>query len=198
MQAYLSSVSSFSDGGSVLVSIADGSCGEGSSDNPANDRDRGREHQRARTRFTLAGFRRIAGMQRSLPRRGAATHHVCPAWYPFRAPMSRRSGAGRQEFDLTGLSILATTTTNAFFSRALGKASRAQQPHKTRRLIRLLPPQPETRRLTHKLPPPPPGKPAGANGHTRRTASFHTPSGTCRPIGRPMAGQEVRRGVSTT
>ena len=39
-----------------------------------------------------------------------------------------------------------------FFSRALGKASRAQQPHKTRRLIRLLPPQPETRRLTHKPP----------------------------------------------
>ena len=69
----------------MLVSIADGSCDEGSSDNPANDRDRGREHQRARTRFTLAGFRRIAGMQRSLPRRGATTHHACPAWSPFRA-----------------------------------------------------------------------------------------------------------------
>ena len=99
LHAYLSRVPSLLDGGSVLVSIADGSCGEGSSDNPANDRDRGREHQRARTRFTLAGFRRIAGMQRSLPRRGAATHHACPAWYPFRAPTSRRSGAGGQEFD---------------------------------------------------------------------------------------------------
>ena len=36
---------------------------------------------------------------RSPPRRGAATHHACPAWYPFRAPTSRRSGAGGQEFD---------------------------------------------------------------------------------------------------
>ena len=38
------------------------------------------------------------------------------------------------------LEFAATTTTNAFFSRALGKASRAQQPHKTRRLIRPSPP----------------------------------------------------------
>ena len=106
LQAYLSIVPSFSDGGSGLVSIADGCCGDGSSDKPANDRDRGREHQRARTRFTLAGFRRIAGMQRSLPRRGAATHHACPAWYPFRAPTSRRSGAGGQEFDSQASSIL--------------------------------------------------------------------------------------------
>ena len=107
MNAYLSSVPSFSDGGSGLSVVGGGCCGEGSSNKPANDRDRGREHQRARTRFTLAGFRRIAGMQRSLPRRGAATHHACPAWYPFRAPSSPRSGAGGQEFDLPGLSILA-------------------------------------------------------------------------------------------
>ena len=38
MQAYLSIVASFSDGGSMLVSIADGCCGEGSSDDPANIR----------------------------------------------------------------------------------------------------------------------------------------------------------------
>ena len=38
------------------------------------------------------------GAQRSLPRRGAATHHACPAWYPFRAPSSPRLGAGGQEF----------------------------------------------------------------------------------------------------
>ena len=82
----------------MLSIVGAGCCGEGSSNKPANDRDRGREHQRARTRFTLAGFRRIAGMQRSLPRRGATTHHACPEWYPFRAPMSRRSGAGGQEF----------------------------------------------------------------------------------------------------
>ena len=80
------------------------------------------------------------------------------------------------------LEFAATTTTNAFFSRALGKASRAQQPHKTRRLIRLLPPNPR-RAASHTNSPPPPGKPAGANGHTRRTASFHTPSGTRRPKG---------------
>ena len=33
----------------------------------------------------------------------------------------------------------------------------------------------------HSQTPPPPGKPAGANGHTRRAASFHTPSGRRRP-----------------
>ena len=38
LHAYLSSLSSFSDGGSMLVSIADGCCGEGSSDDPANIR----------------------------------------------------------------------------------------------------------------------------------------------------------------
>ena len=38
MNAYLSSLSPFSDGGSVLVSVADGCCGEGSSDNPASFR----------------------------------------------------------------------------------------------------------------------------------------------------------------
>ena len=35
MQAYLSIVPSFSDGGSVLSIVADGCCGEGSSDDPA-------------------------------------------------------------------------------------------------------------------------------------------------------------------
>ena len=44
LQAYLSSVSSFSDGGSGLPISRAGCCGEGSSDSPANDRDRGREH----------------------------------------------------------------------------------------------------------------------------------------------------------
>ena len=44
-------------------------------------------------------------MQRSLPRRGATTHHACPAWSPFRAPTSRRSGQGRQEFDSQASSI---------------------------------------------------------------------------------------------
>ena len=34
--------------------------------------------------------------------------------------------------------------------------------------------------------PEPPGKPAGPNGHTRRTASFQTPSGRRRPIGRRL------------
>ena len=38
LHAYLSSVPSLLDGGSVLVSIADGCCGDGSSDKPANIR----------------------------------------------------------------------------------------------------------------------------------------------------------------
>ena len=38
LHAYLSSLSSFSDGGSVLVSIGDGSCGEAWFGNPANIR----------------------------------------------------------------------------------------------------------------------------------------------------------------
>ena len=144
------------DGGSMLVSIADGCCGEGSSNKPANDRDRGREHQRARTRFTLAGFRRIAGMQRSLPRRGAATHHACPAWYPFRAPSSPRSGAGGQEFDLPGLSILANVRLLLLMLFSPEPSGKPAGPNShTRRAASFAypPPKPETRRLTHKLPP---------------------------------------------
>ncbi len=38
MNAYLSIVPSFSDGGSMLVSIGDGSCGEAWFGNPANIR----------------------------------------------------------------------------------------------------------------------------------------------------------------
>ena len=144
--------------------------------------------------YPLACFiqRRRGTMQRSqaafsdghasLPAPGPLTDAAAIRSVHHPAPTSRRSGAGRQEFYLTGLSILATTTTNAFFSRALRKASRAQQRHKTRRLIRPHPPNPR-RAASHTNSPPPPGKPAGANGHTRRTASFHTPPGTCRPKG---------------
>jgi hypothetical protein len=51
------------------------------------------------------------------------------------AASSRRSGQGRQEFDLQASSILPMRLLALLFSRALGKASRAQQPHKTHRLI---------------------------------------------------------------
>ena len=96
-------------------------------------------------------------MQRSLPRRGAATHH---AWLPgvVSIPGGEQSSLGgrRAGVRLTGLVDFANVTTTP--------------------VVLLFSPEPS-------------GKPAGPNGHTRRTASFHTPSGRPEtpPLGRPMA-----------
>ena len=158
------------------------------------------EHsRRSQRRIWRGDGKRYSGHEQHYPRQAriapgaGATHHACPAWSPcWGGEQSSLGGQGRQQ-------LFASSTRrypNAFFlffSRALGKASRAQQPHKTRRLIRLLPPNPR-RAASHTNSPPPPGKPAGANGHTRRTASFHTPSGTCRPKGGQWHGRSCSSG----
>jgi hypothetical protein len=106
LQAYLSSLSSPPDGGSVLVSIVDGCCGEGSSDNPADDRKKVSGVFGVTTGNDAAIASSALRQCTHRSRRGDTTHHVWRAWSPSLAASSRRSGKGRQELDLQAWSIL--------------------------------------------------------------------------------------------
>ena len=112
LHAYLSSPPPLLDGGSVLVSIADGCCGEGSSDDPATFAKKSAAHlawrretmqrsQASSTLLTAAHRSRRPDHSPMLPRSG----ELIPA------PTSRQSGAGgqcvRQEFDSQACTILA-------------------------------------------------------------------------------------------
>ena len=99
LHAYLSRVPSLLDGGSMLVSIADGCCGEGSSDNPASFRKKvrgafgvatGNDATVASSILLLTATHRPRRPDHSpmLPRSG----ELIPA------PTSRQPGAGGQEF----------------------------------------------------------------------------------------------------
>ena len=95
----------------------------------------------------------------SLPAPGPLTDAAAIRGVHHPAPSSPRLGAGGQEFDWQASSILANRLIvrllllMPFFSRALRKASRAQPPHKTRRLIHLPTPPNPRRAASHTNPP---------------------------------------------
>jgi hypothetical protein len=137
LHAYLSGVSSFSAGGSVLCAVGGGSCGEGWAGKPAPvakrsagylTRRRGLMHwSRAAHLAVLAS---LIGAPTPLTMLGRRATH------PPQPEVLERGRAGSVRSILRGSSVCqAVLASPPFLSRALGKANRAQRPHKTHRLI---------------------------------------------------------------
>ena len=98
LQAYLSSVPSLHDGGSMLVPIADGCCGEGSSDKPATFAKKSAAHLAWRRKMMQRSQAASSDGHASLPAPGPLTDAAAIRSVHHPAPTSRQPGAGGQEF----------------------------------------------------------------------------------------------------
>jgi hypothetical protein len=113
---------------------ADGCCGEGSSDNPATFAKKSAAYLAWRRETIQRSQAASSDSRASLPAPGPLTDAAAIRGAHPRADQPSIGGqAGRSSIDRPAR--FANVTTTAFFSRALGKASRAQRPHKTHRLI---------------------------------------------------------------
>ena len=97
--------------------------------------------QKSQRRIWRGDVKRYSGHEQHYPRQAriapgaGATHHACPAWSPcWGGEQSSLGGAGQAAIICEQHSQIPKCFF-LFFSRALGKASRAQRPHKTHRLI---------------------------------------------------------------
>jgi hypothetical protein len=99
LNAYLSIVPSFSDGGSGLSIVGAGCCGEGSSDKPATFAKKSAAYLTWRRKMMQRSQAASSDGHASLPAPGPLTDAAAIRGAHHPAPSSPRLGAGGQEFD---------------------------------------------------------------------------------------------------